>query len=177
MLCKLQIFTSLPLKIRNFALSDTRNPAEITPILRHMNPQTSPEVKTELQKTDKAAKGCGMVIFATIIIAIIYVVFQGINSDSAGDSSDEIQAAAFQIAKQEVKSQLNNPATADFSLMSVTREKFGDNTYRIKGTLTAENSFGVEQELRYTVTLTYFEGNPLDRSSWNITTCEVKENR
>jgi len=142
-----------------------------------MNPQTSPEVKTELQKTDKAAKGCGMVIFAAIIIAIIYAVFQGINSDSAGDSSDEIQAAAFKIAKQEVKSQLNNPATADFSLMSVTREKFGDNTYRIKGTLTAENSFGVEQALRYTVTLTYFEGNPLDRSSWNITTCEVKENR
>jgi hypothetical protein len=72
---------------------------------------------------------------------------------------------------------LNNPATADFSLMSVTREKFGDNTYRIKGTLTAENAFGVEQELRYTVTLTYFEGNPLDRSSWNITGCDVKENR
>ena len=83
-------FTSLPLKIRNFALSDTRNPAEITPILRHMPPPTSPEVKTELQKTDKAAKGCGMVIFAAIIIAIIYAVFQGINSDSAGDSSDEI---------------------------------------------------------------------------------------
>lgn len=116
------------------------------------------------------------IIIGVIILVIGFFVVRSCNDSVEGNSSDNIQAAAFQIAKQEVKKQLNNPTTADFSLTSVSREKFGDNTYRIKGTLTAENGFGVEQELRYTVTLSYFEGNPLDASSWNITTCDIKEN-
>lgn len=93
------------------------------------------------------------------------------------DPSDRIEEASYQIAKQEVKKQLNYPATADFSLLSVKREKFGTSTYRITGKLTAKNVFGVEQELKYMVTMTYFEGDPFNPSSWNITTCDVKENR
>lgn len=116
------------------------------------------------------------IIIGVIILVVGFFVARSCNDSVAGNSSDDIQAAAFQVAKQEVIKQLNNPATADFSLTSVSREKFGDNTYRIKGTLTAENGLGVEQELRYTVTLSYFEGNPFDVSSWNITTCDIKGN-
>lgn len=89
-------------------------------------------------------------------------------------SDERIQEASFQIVKSAVKSQLANPATADFSLMSVNREKFGKHTYKYKGTLTAKNAYGTEEKLRYLVTLTYFEGDPMDPSGWSVTTCEVK---
>lgn len=89
-------------------------------------------------------------------------------------SEQEIQEASYQIVKAAVKSQLAYPATADFSLMSVNREKFGKHTYKYKGTLTAKNAYGAEEKLRYLVTLTYFEGNPMDPSGWSVTTCEVK---
>lgn len=117
------------------------------------------------------------IIIGIVVIAITFFAVRSCNNSDTTDSAEDIQSAAFQIAKREVEKQLNNPGTADFSLTSVSREKFGDNTYRIKGTLTAENSFGVEQELRYTVTLTYFDGNPLNASNWSITTCDVKANR
>lgn len=91
-------------------------------------------------------------------------------------SEQEIQQASYQIVKAAVKKQLTNPSSADFSLLSVNREKFGKSTFRYRGTLTAKNAFGTKQELRYLVTLTYFEGNPMDVSSWNIATCEVKPN-
>lgn len=91
-------------------------------------------------------------------------------------SEQEIQEASYQIVKAAVKKQLTNPSSADFSLLSVNREKFGKSTFRYRGTLTAKNAFGIKEELRYLVTLTYFEGNPMDVSSWNITTCEVKPN-
>lgn len=95
-------------------------------------------------------------------------------SSSQVYSDERIQEASFQIVKSAVKSQLTNPSTADFSLMSVNREKFGKHTYRYKGTLTAKNAYGAEEKLRYLVTLTYFEGDPMDPSGWSVTTCEVK---
>lgn len=107
----------------------------------------------------------------------VLVFLSACGSGKQSDGDDLIQEASFQIVKNAVKSELTNPATADFSLLSRNREKFGKNTYRYKGTLKAKNSFGVEEELRYTVTLTYFEGDPKNPSSWNVTTCEVKPNR
>lgn len=107
-----------------------------------------------------------LVMLLTIIVSVL-------NVSCTLNPSDEIQAASYQIVKHAVKSQLNYPSTADFSLMSVEREKIGGNTWIYKGDLTAKNAFGVEQELRYRAKLTYLEGNPLDPASWNIISCDV----
>lgn len=132
----------------------------------------SDETKDPKETEVTGVAGC---LGSLVALILMIVLFRSCDTTNSDDSYDDIPAAAVQVAKQAVKQELNYPATADFSWVT-DREKFGENTYRIKGTLTAKNAFGVEQELKYTVTLTYFEGNPLDASSWNITTCNVREN-
>ena len=66
-------------------------------------------------------------------------------SSLAACSSDGPSSGAAWVACQHtVEANLENPATADFSLMSTTIK-----TTFIDGTLTAENSFGVERELQF----------------------------
>lgn len=58
--------------------------------------------------------------------------------------SDSGSGAAWVACQHAVKAQLNNPATADFALMDTTMTDAV-----IDGTLTAENSFGVKQDLQF----------------------------
>lgn len=77
---------------------------------------------------------------------------------ACGSGENASDTDAWIACKNAVQAQLNNPATADFALMQTTIE-----VDFIDGILTAENSFGVEQELQF----------HCERSGSTITAAEV----
>lgn len=85
--------------------------------------------------TGKVAKG--VAVFAL-------VAFGAVMCSSDGSEESASNTAAWMACKDAVEARLANPATADFSLMSVS---MSDTV--IDGLLTAKNAFGVEQELQF----------------------------
>lgn len=67
-----------------------------------------------------------------------------------GQSSGSNHTAAWMNCKAAVTGQLNNPATADFAITNTAMTDTAAGGVHIVGSLTAENAFGVKQEIRFT---------------------------
>ena len=76
-----------------------------------------------------------------------------------------------------IKMDLNNPSTAEFSSFDCSSEINTDGSYTVLRKISAENSYGVEKEYVYKVTLKYKGGNWVDVSNWDLIKIQSKEYR
>ncbi|RRT94157.1 hypothetical protein [Empedobacter falsenii] len=76
-----------------------------------------------------------------------------------------------------IKMDLLNPKTADFSLFDCNTERNSDGSYTILRKVSAQNSFGVEKEFIYKVTIAYTGGNELDKTNWKLINIRSEEYR
>lgn len=139
-----------------------------------MEQTTAPESTPEQPDEKKQKNGCVVLaVFGFIFLAIIGNYFGWFGGDSSDNIDSNLKNGAYQTAKTAVKSELTRPSTADFSLWSTDFQKFSDKVYRVSGTVKAKNGFGTEQEFSYKVTMTYWGGDPMNHSSWEVTGCSV----
>lgn len=92
-------------------------------------------------------KAGGLALF--LIIGIVAISQDDQTIEPANGSSTQERSTAWMICKDSVKDRLNNPATADFSLLSTSIEGDDASGYDISGSLTAANDFGVEEEIAF----------------------------
>ena len=76
-----------------------------------------------------------------------------------------------------IKMDLLNPKTADFSLFDCNTERNSDGSYTILRKVSAQNSFGVEKEFIYKVTIGYTGGDELEKSNWELINIRSEEYR
>lgn len=76
-----------------------------------------------------------------------------------------------------IKMNLINPKTADFSLFDCNKEQNSNGSYTILRKVTAQNSFGVEKEFVYKVTIGYLGGDELEKSNWKLISIQSEEYR
>lgn len=76
-----------------------------------------------------------------------------------------------------IKMDLLNPKTADFSLFDCNTERNSDGSYTILRKVSAQNSFGVEKEFIYKVTIGYTGGDELEKSNWKLINIRSEEYR
>jgi hypothetical protein len=81
---------------------------------------------------------------ATAAVAMLAACSTGGSGGGDGGGGGASDTDAWIACKDAVEAQLDNPATADFALMQSTIE-----ADFIDGILTAENNFGVKQELQF----------------------------
>lgn len=79
------------------------------------------------------------------------------------------------ISKDFIKQDLNNPATADFSMFDCSTDKNSDGTYTVLRKVSAQNSFGVEKEFIYKLKLGFKGGNWVDISNWDLIKIQSEE--
>ena len=93
----------------------------------------------------------GRIIIAAIVAAIFGYSFITVanGSEPAPEHTGISRGEAWNLCKQEVRSKLTHPDSADFAILStdISRSPRG---YSIVGTLKATNDFGAEQEISYT---------------------------
>jgi len=76
-----------------------------------------------------------------------------------------------------IKQDLKNPSTADFSTFDCSSERNSDGSYIVLRKVTAKNSFGVEKEFIYKVTLGFKGGNWVDLTNWDLIKIQSEEYR
>jgi hypothetical protein len=79
------------------------------------------------------------------------------------------------ISEDFIKSDLTNPATAEFSNYDCSTENNPDGTYTVLRKISAKNSLGVEKEYIYKVKLGFKGGNWVDESNWNLISIQSEE--
>ena len=132
--------------------------------------QTTPDPQP--QKEEKHL-GCLLAFIGLIVIAIIGNSLGWFEQNGSESIDSNIKNGAYQTAKIAVKNELARPSTADFSLWSADFQQFSERVYRVSGTVSAKNGLGQKQEFNYKVTMTFYGGNPEDRTNWEVTGCNV----
>lgn len=84
---------------------------------------------------------------------------------------------ACSMAKDFIKQDLQNPATADFDLLDCRSEKNYDSSYTVMRKVSAKNSLGVEKEYIYKIIIGFTGGEKYDRSSWTLVSMRSEEYR
>lgn len=87
--------------------------------------------------------------FAVVIVALVLVGL--IAKDKQSSSSGPSSTMAIVACEDFVADRLKSPATADFGTASAASQ--GGGTYRVTGTVDAENSFGVMMRVDYSCTV------------------------
>jgi hypothetical protein len=67
-----------------------------------------------------------------------------------------------------IKQDLQNPATAEFSILDCTSEINSDGSYTVLRKVTAQNSFGVKKEYVYKLMLKHNGGDWTEKSNWTL---------
>jgi hypothetical protein len=98
------------------------------------------------------------------------------HSSSSYTNSDD-SANPCIISEDFIKQDLQNPSTADFSIFDCSNEKNSDGTYTVLRKVSAKNSYGVEKEFIYKVTLGFKGGNWVDMSNWDLIKIQSEEYR
>ncbi|MFW2137120.1 hypothetical protein ACK2M7_12715 [Chryseobacterium sp. TY4] len=75
---------------------------------------------------------------------------------------------AFMISQNYVKAHLNYPAESDFNFLPDFAEEQEPNLYRVVGSLSAKNAFGVKSEIQYLCRLKYLGGDPNKMENWQL---------
>jgi hypothetical protein len=99
---------------------------------------------------------------------------QGNISSSSYINTDE-SANPCIISEDFIKQDLQNPSTADFSMFDCSADKNSDGTYTILRKVSAKNSFGVEKEFIYKVSIGFKGGNWVDISNWSLINIQSQE--
>lgn len=76
-----------------------------------------------------------------------------------------------------IKQDLKNPSSADFSSFDCSSERNSNGSYTILRKVSAKNSFGVEKEFIYKVTLGFKGGNWVDLTNWDLIKIQSEENK
>lgn len=98
-----------------------------------------------------------------------------INSSVFVDVGDKQVACS--MAKDFIKLDLQNPATADFDLLDCTSEQNYDLSYTVMRKVSAKNALGVEKEYIYKIVIGFNGGEKYDRSSWKLVSMRSEEYR
>ncbi|WP_329805396.1 hypothetical protein [Flavobacterium facile] len=144
--------------------------------IKNDNKNLSAELISSIQ--DKKTKPVANISMISILIGLIYINFFAF---PANKKTEEIKTEfksdlnPCMISEDYIKSDLSNPATADFSIFDCVKEFDGINTYTVLKKVSVKNSFGVEKELIYKLSLKYKGGNELDTSSWELVSMRSEE--
>jgi hypothetical protein len=95
------------------------------------------------------------------------------NSSSYTNSDDSANPCI--ISEDFIKKDLQNPSTADFSMFDCSNDKNSDGTYTVLRKVSAKNSYGVEKEFIYKVTLGFKGGNWVDMDNWDLIKIQSEE--
>ena len=93
------------------------------------------------------AKAAGLALLVALLFWSVSSNDTPANGGTEPDSGLP-QGEAWHNCKEAVRGLLNNPETADFSILSTTIDETS-NGYDIDGSLTAGNDFGVKQEIAF----------------------------
>ena len=79
------------------------------------------------------------------------------------------------IAEDFIKTDLNYPKEASMSVFDCSKETNSDGSYTILTKISAKNSFGIEKEFIYKVTLSYNGGITTDIGNWTLIKMQSEE--
>lgn len=88
--------------------------------------------------------------------------------DNQSDSSSMHEIYASAVSKEFVKVKLTYPNDAKFPWGSDSVEPLGDNRYRVKSHVDAQNIFGAKMRKNYVCVVKYIGGDESYTSSWRL---------
>ncbi len=97
-----------------------------------------------------------------------------IEENGTQPEGDELHNKAFIIAKDFVKQKLKAPSSADFNDDYYWGSAFND-TYIIRSTVDAQNSFGAKLRNKWTVKLRFKGGDWSETSNWELINIQLSE--
>lgn len=102
---------------------------------------------------DEKKKITGKDVAIVAVLALVVFGFYQLGSSGSTDVPEPdggvSKSDAWGACKDAVEEQLRNPATVDFELLAADISEQPDGGWSIAGSLTAENDFGVEQDIGY----------------------------
>lgn len=84
------------------------------------------------------------------------------------------ESVAYVFAKEAVSRMLKFPKTADFPLSPTYEQYFLGGIYDMRGTVEAQNAFGVPAKHVWSVRAVYNGGDQFESSSWTVTVKELQ---
>ena len=113
-----------------------------------------------------------IILFSVIFLLLYFYINKKENNNystpltaTTADKSD-LQLTAFSVSKEFIKEKLKHPNMAEFSHIPIITQKLDDNTFKIKGSVLAYNSFGVKDNKTYEITMLFLGGDEYDTKNW-----------
>lgn len=100
-----------------------------------------------------------------------------VNDVSSNYSNYQSSEIACTMAQDFIKSDLFNPATADFDTFDCSSEQNSDGSYSVMRKVTAQNDYGVKKEYIYKVVIGFNGGDAYEKASWQLISIRGDEYR
>ncbi len=104
------------------------------------------------------------------VVGIIFLMFKMCSGCTNQDTAKDLSSSSAVIATHYVKFVLTYPEEADFSVMDIESTLIDSvkQTYRVIGSVTSKNGFGVKSKVPFRCLLTYTGGAELADSAWKL---------
>lgn len=117
-------------------------------------------------KATKAALGCILIPIGVVVVGVLVIV--GIFVFSPKDPANAYSAQSIQACRDAVRADLKAPSTADFSSEQADKTSDDPVTYRVTGSVDADNSYGAHIRSSYTCTAEPHEDGTTDTSGVSV---------